>query len=186
MLLERFARGDRVAASELAARLAPPVLRFAQRMLGGDLAEAEDITQEAMLRLWRQAHHWEQGAAQPATWLYRVAANLCTDRLRQRRRRAQVPLEAASEPADPGPAAPAAMMAEQRVIALDRALAGLPARQRQALILRHIEGLGNAEISQIMETGVEAVESLTARARRGLRAALLAQRAELGFEDDEN
>ena len=69
--------------------------------------------------------------------------------------------------------------------ALDAALASLPERQRQAVILRHLEGLSNPEIATILEIGVEAVESLTARGKRALAAALAGQRAELGYEDEE-
>lgn len=55
-----------------------------------------------------------------------------------------------------------------RMAALQTALNNLPDRQRQAVVLRHIEGLTNPEIGQIMEIGVEAVESLTARGKRAL------------------
>ena len=68
--------------------------------------------------------------------------------------------------------------------ALDRALALLPERQREAVILRHIEGLSNPEIAEIMGIGVEAVESLTSRGKRGLAAALVGQKADLGFEGE--
>lgn len=77
-LLARYARGDARAARVLVDRLAPPVLRLATRLLQ-DAAEAEDVTQEAMLRLWRMAPGWQAGGAQVATWLYRVAANLATE-----------------------------------------------------------------------------------------------------------
>ncbi len=184
-LLARFGQGDALAAQVLTARLAPAVLRFASRMLGGDLPEAEDVTQEALLRLWRHAPDWRPGAAPPAAWLYRVAANLCTDRLRRRLRRRDVALDLVAEPAAPGTGADGRMMAATRAAALQAALAQLPERQRQAVILRHIEGLANPEIAQIMETGVEAVESLTARGKRTLQASLAGRRQELGYEDEQ-
>ena len=90
-LLVAFANGDAGAAQLLAERLLPRTLAQAQRMLG-DRAEAEDVAQEAMMRLWRIAGEWRQGEAQVSTWLYRVTANLCTDRLRRRKR--SVPLDA--------------------------------------------------------------------------------------------
>ena len=68
--------------------------------------------------------------------------------------------------------------------ALQAALMELPERQRQAVVLRHIEELPNPEIAGIMEISVEAVESLTARGKRALTAALAGRRAELGYEDD--
>jgi RNA polymerase sigma-70 factor, ECF subfamily len=69
--------------------------------------------------------------------------------------------------------------------ALAAALATLPDRQREAVVLRHIEGLSNPEIAEILQIGVEAVESLTARGKRGLAAALSGQREALGYEEAE-
>ena len=76
MLLARFAQGDRAAAQVLTARLAPVVYSQAFRMLG-DRAEAEDITQDSLLRLWHAAPDWQAGQAKVTTWLYRVTSNLC-------------------------------------------------------------------------------------------------------------
>ena len=180
-LLGRYARGDAGAARSLTARLTPRVLAQAYRMTG-DRDEAADIAQEAMLRLWRIAPQWEPGRAQVTTWLYRVVANLGTDRLRRRRRSS--PLEDAPEVADPAPSAEVRMGQAQRVAALREALHALPDRQRQAVVLRHLEGLSNPEIAAVMDIGVEAVESLTARGRRALKAALGPRRKELGLGDD--
>lgn len=176
-LLVFYANGDRDAARFLTLRLVPRVLRVAARMLG-DAAEAEDVAQEAMLRLWRVAPEWRQGEAQVSTWLYRVAANLCTDRLRRRRGLA---LDEVAEPEDGRPSAVEGMIAADRATALQAALDALPERQRQAVILRHLEGLTNPEIAQVMEIGVEAVESLTARGKRALTAMLAGRREELGY-----
>ncbi|MCA3501469.1 MAG: sigma-70 family RNA polymerase sigma factor, partial [Rhodobacter sp.] len=140
----------------------------------------EDVTQEAMLRLWRMAPGWQQGGARVSTWLYRVASNLCLDRLRKSRPRG---LEEVAEPEDAAPGAVARLIEADRMLALDRALAALPDRQRQAVVLRHIEGLTNPEIAAVMDIGVEAVESLVARGKKGLTALLSGRRAELGFED---
>lgn len=172
-LLARYAAGELGAARTLTDRHLPRVLAFARRMLG-DAAEAEDVAQEALLRLWRIAPQWRAGEARISTWLYRVTANLCTDRLRRRRPQGTMP-----ELADPDPGALAALMAADRAAALEAALARLPERQRQAVVLRHLEGLGNAEIAEVMDSGVEAVESLIARGRR----ALAPRRAELGYDD---
>jgi RNA polymerase sigma-70 factor (ECF subfamily) len=62
-------------------------------------------------------------------------------------------------------------------------LATLPDRQREAVVLRHIEGLSNPEIAEILDISVEAVESLTARGKRALAAALSDQREELGYSN---
>ena len=71
-----------------------------------------------------------------------------------------------------------------RMAALQAALDALPERQRQAVVLRHMEGFTNPEIAAVMDIGVEAVESLTARGKRALAALLAGQRGELGYEDD--
>lgn len=179
-LLARYAAGDAAAARLLTARLAPRAYGHAARVLG-DAAEAEDVVQEAMLRLWKIAPRWDAGRAQASTWLYRVVANLCADRLRARR---PGPLEEADAPADPAPGAEAQLQAAARHDALQAALMRLPERQRQAVVLRHIEGLTNPEIAQILDASVEAVESLSARGKRSLAADLAAQRDALGYEDD--
>lgn len=181
-LLARYATGDRMAARALTLRFTPRVLGYAARLLG-DRAEAEDVAQEAMLRLWRIAPDWRSGEAQVATWLYRVVTNLVTDRARMRRRRPATSLEDAPEIGDGQPGVEMRLMAADRLAALDAALACLPDRQRQAVVLRHIEGLANPEIAEILGIGVEAVESLTARGKRALAAALAGRRANLGYGD---
>lgn len=183
-LLARYAAGDRAAARALTLRFTPRVLGYATRLLG-DRAEAEDVTQEAMLRLWRIAPDWRPDEAKVGTWLYRVVTNLVTDRLRARARRPVDLPDTVPEVADDAPGAAAAMMQRDRMAALDLALASLPERQRQAVVLRHLEGLANPEIAAIMGIGVEAVESLTARGKRTLAAALSGQRTALGYEDEE-
>lgn len=179
-LLRLYANGDPDAARELSRRFLPRMLAYGRRMLG-DGTEAEDVAQEAMLRLWRIAPDWRAGEAQVSTWLWRVVANLCTDRLRKRRGMA---LDQIAEPEDDAPSALQVMVAADRAAALEMALAALPERQRQAVVLRHLEGLGNPEIAQVMGIGVEAVESLTARGKRALAARLSGQREALGYDDE--
>ena len=179
-LLVMYGNGDAGAARELTNRLTPRILSWAYRLLG-DRAEAEDVAQEAMLKLWKQAPDWRQGEAKVTTWLFQVVRNLATDRLRRRR---GTPLDAIAEPVDDTPGAAERMQEADRAAALQRALNSLPDRQRQAVVLRHIEGLGNPEIAKIMEIGVEAVESLTSRGKRALKAVLIGRKDELGYEDE--
>jgi RNA polymerase sigma factor (sigma-70 family) len=183
-LLALYAAGDRMAARALAGRLTPRSLGYAMRLLGGDRAEAEDVVQEAMLRLWRIAPDWRRGEAQVSTWLYRVVTNLCTDRQRRLARHARPMGDDLPDVADDRPDADARLVQADRMAALNGALAALPPRQREAVILRHIEGLANPEIAQILGIGVEAVESLTARGKRALATALETQRDGLGYEEN--
>ncbi len=180
-LLVAFANGDGQAARHLTARLLPRVLAQATRMLG-NATEAEDVAQDAMMRLWKVAPDWRQGEAQVRTWLYRVVANLCTDRLRKRR--SGVSLDQVAEPVDQTLSAAEQMQTNARMQALSEALAQLPERQAQAVALRHLEGLPNPEIAQIMDISVRSVESLTARGKRALADIMAGRKAELGYDGD--
>lgn len=179
-LLAAYAAGDAAAGRRMTECFLPLAYRMALRFLG-DRAEAEDVAQEAMIRLFRAAPGWQSGGARVSSWLYQVSANLATDRLR---RRPHAALDDAPEVADGQPSAEARLTEQARLSALDAALATLPERQRMAVVLRHIEGLGNPEIAQIMQIGIEAVESLTSRGKRALAAALSGQKAALGYEGD--
>lgn len=184
VLLVRYAKGDRHAALALTRRITPRILGYASRLLAGDRAEAEDVAQETMLRLWRMAPDWLPGETKVTTWAYRVATNLCIDRQRSLRRKGQVTLDEAPDIADAAPGADARLQDSRRLAALAAALADLPDRQRQAVVLRHIEGLSNPEIAVVMGLGVEAVESLTARGKRALATLLSGRRDALGYEGE--
>ena len=180
-LLQLYANGDQRAARILTLRLAPRAYAQAYRMLG-NAAEAEDVAQEAMMRIWKIAPDWRAGDAKVTTWLYRVTANLCTDRLRRARGSS---LDSIDEPVDPGPSAADVMQGTARTDALQGALMQLPARQRQAVVLRHLEELANPQIAELMDISVDAVESLTSRGKRALAQILKGRKAALGFEGDE-
>ena len=179
-LLARFAQGDRAAAQVLTARLAPVVYSQAFRMLG-DRAEAEDITQDSLLRLWHAAPDWQAGQAKVTTWLYRVTSNLCIDKMRKSKRQSS---DAVPEMPDDGPDMERRLQDRARAQALRAALSDLPDRQKQAMVLRHLEGLSNPDVAQIMQISVEAVESLMSRGKRSLADALAPQKKALGLEDD--
>ena len=181
-LLVAFANGDALAAKALTLRLLPRVLGQATRMLGNP-TEAEDVAQDAMIRLWKIAPDWRQDEAQVTTWLYRVVSNLCVDRLRKRR--GGVSLDQVAEPLDDAPSAAQAMQTHARMVALSDGLAQLPQRQAQAVALRHLEGLPNPDIAQIMDISVRSVESLTARGKRALADIMAGRKAELGYDDDQ-
>ncbi|MCF2904589.1 sigma-70 family RNA polymerase sigma factor [Octadecabacter sp. CECT 8868] len=180
-LLAAFSGGDRSAALELTQRLTPRVMGQAYRMLG-NRAEAEDVAQEAMLRLWKIAPEWDPDRAKVTTWLYRVVANLCTDRLRKSGR--GVDIDSIEEPADTAPSVAETLQDTARAQALRTALCDLPERQAEAVTLRHLEDRSNPEIAEIMKTNVRTVESLIARGKRSLIARLAGRKAELGYEDD--
>jgi RNA polymerase sigma-70 factor (ECF subfamily) len=169
-LVARVARADHEACRRLVERHLDRIVAFAARVLG-DRDEAEDVAQETFARLWTHAASWQPGGARFTTWLFRVARNLCLDRLARRR---EVPLDAAPEPADPAPT-PAGRLDEARMRRrVTEELQALPERQRTALALCHYQGLPQAEAAAVMDVSTEALESLLARARRTLRTRLQA------------
>ena len=173
-LLARVADGDPASVRALVARKLPRLLSLAGRMLG-DASAAEDVAQEAFLRVWKQAPRWRPGAARFDTWLYRVALNLCYDRLRRRRE-----LSYAEPPdrADEAPGPERGLEAADTGRRVSAALQALPDRQREAIVLCHYQELGNIEAAAIMGVSVEALESLLSRGRRAGRAALAGLRDE--------
>ena len=166
-LMVAIARGDEPAFQVLMRRYLPRAVGLARRILGND-ADAEEVVQEAFLRLWVHAPRWRPAAAF-RTWFYRVVVNLCLNR---KRRAPFAALEDVDEPIDPGTDASVEFEARQTEGMLAAAIADLPERQRAAIILTYHEGLANAETATVLGTSVSGVETLLVRARRSLRKAL--------------
>ncbi len=178
-LVARLRGGDGTAFRELVTRHVATVAGIARRMLRDD-AEAEDIAQEAMLRLWRSAAGLELGPGGLRPWLRRVTSNLCIDRVRSGQR--TVVTDEVPEVADP--ATQVTDLQDRDLSArVAAAMQALPERQRLALTLFHHEGMSQIEVGQVMGISDEAVESLLARARRALKASLAGEWKEL-LEND--
>lgn len=151
--------------------------RIAWRMLG-DAVEAEDVAQEAMLKLWQQAGGWSAGGQGIGPWLARVTANLCIDRMRRIRPATGVELP---ERVDETPLADE-QFDEARIRSLTQAaLQALPDRQRAAIVLTYWQECSNQEAALALDMNVKAFESLLLRARAALREAL----ADLGLASPE-
>ena len=166
-LMARVARGDEPAYRTLTRRHLPAMVGLARRILGS-AADAEDVAQEAMLRIWTHAPRWQPLAAF-RTWLTRVVVNLCLDR---KRRRPWVALEAAGEIVDPTPGVTELAEQSERERLLAAAIADLPARQRAAIMLTYSEGMSNAKVAEILDSSVSAVETLLIRGKQNLRRKL--------------
>lgn len=167
VLMGRVAKGDEAAYRLLSRRHVPAMLGLARRILG-NAADAEDVAQEAMLRVWTHAPRWQPLAAF-RTWLTRIVVNLCLDR----KRKAQwVDLDTVGEIADPAPDAGETAERNERDRLVDQAIGQLPDRQRTAIVLTYGDGMSNAEVAEIMGTTVSAVETLLVRGKQGLRRAL--------------
>jgi RNA polymerase sigma factor (sigma-70 family) len=166
-LLADVLTGNQSAFRTLVERHLPRMLAVARRLLGND-AEAEDVAQEAALKLWRNAGKVEVTDAGLGGWLYRVTSNLSLDRLRSRRPEVADALDTLSV----APEQQRGLLERDLSSRVDAALQALPDRQRAALVLCHYEELSMAEAGEILEISAEAVESLLARGRRALKAAL--------------
>lgn len=166
-LLARVVAGDRTAFAGLVGRHLPRLLTVARRLLGND-AEAEDVAQEAALRLWRNAAKVEVGESGLGGWLYRVTSNLALDRLRGRKPEDPDALDVIAV----APSQQRGLEERDLSVRVDAALKALPDRQRAALVLCHYEDMSLVEAGEKLGISAEAVESLLARGRRALRAAL--------------
>lgn len=174
--LARVAKADEAAFRLLVARHVSAVQAVGRRILG-DEAEAEDVAQETFLRLWRNAATIEVGPAGVRPWLNRVAQNLCLDRIRARRTEPEPtdePPEVATAPEQQRGLEEADLGAKVR-----KALGQLPERQRLALVLFHYQGMSQNEAASALDISAEALESLLARARRTLKAALAGEWREM-------
>src|SRR5947208_14224448 len=165
-LMARTAQGDGRAFQTLAGRHARRAFGLARRILGSD-ALAEEIVQDALLRVWINAPRWRPEAAF-RTWLYRIVVNLC---LNARRRTGDLPLEAAEQVIDHGAAPDEQFGLDERDGRLAVAIDALPPRQRAAIVLTYQEGLSNTQVAQVLDISVSSVETSLVRARRALRTA---------------
>ena len=160
-LMARVARGDEAAFRELSRRHVPAMLALARRILG-ILPTPRMSPRKPCCASGPNAPRWRPLAA-VRTWITRVVVNLCLDR---KRRAPWVALEAAGEIADPSPGAEHGIESSQLDRQVAAAVAKLPARQRTAVALTYNEGMSNAQVAEILDTSVSAVETLLVRAHR--------------------
>lgn len=186
-LMAAVVLGDPHAYQALVRKNLPAISRYALRLVGSR-SESEDIAQETFLRLWTTARKWDPAKAKLTTWLHRITHNLCIDFLRKQKRVSLEPdfdsevsseetrsgelSNALRESAEAQGDSPDREAREAELRALDRALNMLPEAQRSALLLCHYQGFSNKEAADIMGSSVQALESLIARAKRGLRTQL--------------
>lgn len=164
-LLNRLALNDEAAFRILVERHIDRAFGIALRIIGSR-ADAEDVVQDTMLKVWTHRGRWQHGRAKFSTWLYRVVTNRCID-LHRRPRTDNV--DAVPEPADAQPDVVSTMQRDEVTHMLENAMQRLPEQQRVAVILSYHENMSNGEIAEVMDTTVAAVESLLKRGRQQLR-----------------
>ena len=178
--LDRARRGDARAFDSLARAHERALYSHVARILGAG-ADAEDVVQDAFVSAWRSLPGFE-GTSFKA-WLFRIARNRAIDVIRAQKRRAELPLDPPDDDGDPGWAEPAAGGPELTDIAaghearaaVEAALAVVPVEQRDALLLRDVEGFSYEEIAAITVSEIGTVKSRIHRARVTVRNELVAK-----------
>jgi RNA polymerase sigma-70 factor (ECF subfamily) len=140
-------------------------IRVAQRIVR-DSGEADDIGQEAFLKVWSHAASFDPDIARFTTWLYRIVLNLAFDRTK---RRPLAPIDEAADVRSDDPEPVERVIADEERRILEQAMAGLSERQRGAIALFHMEGLSGEDSAQAMNLSAKAFESLLGRARAALK-----------------
>jgi RNA polymerase sigma-70 factor (ECF subfamily) len=172
-LVRRFQEGDEAAFAAMVERLDPAVLELAWRMTG-DRASAEDVRQQAWIRIHRGLRAFE-GRARLSTWVHRIVIHLCRDRQRsqacigqaEERFRSLHPRDLCEEP-------PSATHERGEVaLRVARAVAALPPREREVVVLRHYHDLPFPVIAEVVEAPVTTVKSRMAKGLALLRTRLV-------------
>ncbi len=171
-LVERLAAGDESALGALYDRFAPMLLALVRRVVGD--AEAEDVLQDALVQVWRQAPRYDPARSSVSTWLVLIARSRAIDRLRSRQVAARTREASAREkPAlDTSPEGAAAVLKDERRAVLEGELAQLPDEQRQAIELAFFAGMTQSEIASSTGIPLGTVKTRTLLAMKKLRRAL--------------
>lgn len=164
-LMRRVATGDEAAFRTLAERHLGRIRRLARKMLASQ-ADADDVAQETLVRIWSHAARWQPERARLTTWIYTMTYRLCVDRLRIR---PAMPLDHAMDIEDPAPSALETIAREADLRRLARALQTLPPRQRAALTLFYYEELGGPDAAAVLGVSLRAFWSLLHRARESVQ-----------------
>ena len=168
-LSARAARGDLSAFSRLVHGYSDLVYRVASRILGPD--DAQDASQEVWIRVWRNIKNFE-GQSAFSTWLYRITVNTCLNARRKDSRRQQRETRDdflyLPEPPGGDNDPEAATLGRERMSEVLEALQDVRSEHRAALVLRHLEGLGYAEIAEIMDVPEGTVKGWVSRGRTAL------------------
>ncbi len=172
-LMGRVQAGDEAALGVLMERWELPVKSVIARMVL-NAREAEELAQETFVRVWQQRAKFRAGA-EFRPWVFAIAVNLTRNRLRWWRRRPEVALEEwneRSEGAAGGEQGASALERKERGVAVRDAIAALPVKLREAIVLFEYEQMSYAEIAVAVGATPKAVETRIARAREALRGTL--------------
>ena len=170
-LVARIQKGDHQAFAILVKRHTDKFYGLAWRLLSHH-AEADDVVQDAFLKLWAQPDLFRLDAGVKfTTWFYRVVSNMALDKLRGRKK--WIGPDALEAMADSSKLSDQSYEDKEMQMHIEQSMAELPERQKLALTLCFYEGVSVAEAAQVIGVGEKAVESLLMRAKSGLRNDLM-------------
>ena len=170
-LLQRVSQhGDTAAFRELFELYGPRVKSYMMRR-GVDPQAAEDLAQETLMTVWRKASLYSGEKGSAAAWIFTIARNIRTDRLRRSITFQALP-EAHDEEASADPTPEAAVSSLQIEARVRAALAELPPDQRQIVVLAYIDGLSHSEIAERLGLSIGTVKSRMRLAYQKVRTAL--------------
>ncbi len=175
-LMVRIGNGDHLAFRQLVERHQHAVVGTVAKMLG-NASDAEDISQQVFLRIWRHAKRYRPDA-KFTTYLFTITRNLVFNETRRRARRKEVSAEEREEnshhqiEANPNARPDSELLKIELQTAVDAAIAALPEAQRMAVVLRRYEQMPYEDIAKVLNLSVSAVKSLLFRARTTLRESL--------------
>lgn len=181
-LIERTKEGDEAAFGEIISRYKNPITNFLYRFLN-DYEEAVDLAQETFVRVYFAIDRYHTNYAF-STYIYRIASNLAISELRKRKRRSVLSLtglfqnsdegkDIEFQPPDERPLPDSNLVEDERSRLIAKAIATLPPKYRQPIILRDVEGLSYEEVASIMELGLGTTKSRISRGRGLLKEKLV-------------
>lgn len=169
-LMQAIGNGDRQAFEALVRRYQNPLFSFIRKYMGGERQQAEDLTQEVFLRVYRAASRFEvRSDSSVSAWIFTIAYNLSMNEARRCRRQRDFTKELCEEHSFSACESATPEETYHLKNTVFSALEELPEKQRAALLLRVTEGLSYTEISEVLHISVPGVESLIYRARKSLR-----------------
>jgi RNA polymerase sigma-70 factor, ECF subfamily len=176
-LLLKVKAGDKSAFNELVMLYGNIVLNTCYRFLL-DKADAEDVSQEVFIEIFQSIKTF-RGNSKLSTWIYRIAVSKCLDEIKKRNRKKRIislgkilHLDEVADWIAGGPSPDKNIQEKEKMEEIMQALNSLPDNQRVAFSLSKIDGYTNTEIADMMNTTVEAVESLVSRAKKKVSAEL--------------
>ena len=170
-LMQRVANGDRHAFTTLVQVHQNSILNFIWRLMG-DKTHAEDLSQDVFLRVWKSAPKYEK-RAKFSTWIYRIAINLCLNKMRALKIKnmflTPLPLKRHSQINTDSTTPENQLLKVEQTRSIFNILNTLPSAQRIAVTLKFYQGLSYAEISQILDRSIPAVDALLVRAKKNIQ-----------------